>query len=424
MKQGRVADIERGGEPRAILDVLAEMFRERAEGDGPSPTGPAYDSSQGHGGRDLEDGGATGRFDFDLAEFPLFRFYKNSPGKHDREPLEYRDEIEGREGERVAREWKAYPGPFGFGGPSTQVLLYDLLQLYAEQGCRGSQLQFGTIRSLLLRRGERNPSGKDYDRVRRDMDVLRGYDFHCRNAFWDRSRRAYVDMNWRLFGSVFYFKSRPSSVADDLPFGFIEVSPVLQQIARTRGFFPLGFPSALFYELRPLEQRLAVYLAKKFASQQVHRRFVEDLAKALPIEAARPRDVRAILKDTAEGLLERKLPILASYRIAGPRDGRYLAEFVRQSVPKGKVVRDVAAASKLSAAETLLVERVVAETVSPGDRPWWTQCVLRLGRDPMERALGMLGEAGRTGQVRNRAALLTKILKDIAGESGIALRDG
>ena len=87
----------------------------------------------------------SGRFDFDLAEFPLFRFYKNAPGRLDRDPLVYSDAIRGRDGEVVAREWKAYPGPFGFGGPSTQLLLYDLLQLYAEQGSRGAQLMFGTI---------------------------------------------------------------------------------------------------------------------------------------------------------------------------------------------------------------------------------------------------------------------------------------
>jgi hypothetical protein len=260
----------------------------------------------------------SGRFDFDLAEFPLFRFYKNSPGRLDRGPLVYADTIRGRDGEVVTREWKAYPGPFGFGGPSTQLLLYDLLQLYAEQGSRGAQLMFGTIRSLLLRRGERNPSKRDYERVGRDMDILRGYDFHCRNAFWDQRRRAYVDMNWRLFGSVFYFREKADGGGEELPFGFIEVSPVLQEVARGRGFFPLGFASELLYRLRPLEQRLAVYLSKKFVSQQVHRRYVEDLARALPIEAGRPRDVRSILKDAAQGLLDRGLPTLRSFRVTGP----------------------------------------------------------------------------------------------------------
>ena len=86
-------------------------------------------------------------------------------------------------------------------------------------------------------------------------------------------------MNWQLFNSVFYFKATPDSLQSEMPFGFIEVSSV-QQIARTRGFFTLGFPAPFFYKLREppqvpgrpgghawlkfLEQRLSIYLAKKF----------------------------------------------------------------------------------------------------------------------------------------------------------------
>jgi hypothetical protein len=410
--------------PQAVLSVLAEIFerdarKSRAGETSSRPAAVAPDS-------DLhvpEEDDQSGRYDFDLAEFPLFRFYKNSLGRHGREPLIYNDTIRGREGEPVVREWKAYPGPFGFGGPSTQVLLYDLLQLYAEQGCEGSQLQFGTIRSLLHRRGERNPSKRDYERVRRDMDILRGYDFHCKNAFWDREKQAYVDMKWRLFGSVFYFKEAPVGTAEELPYGFIELSPVLQKIARSRGFFRLGFGTDLFYKLKPLEQRLAVYLAKKFTSQKVHRRFVEDLARALPIEASRPRDVRTILKETTQGLLDKRLPILRSYGLSGPREGRWLAEFVRSATPRSTTTRPMMSRKVgLDLELDRLVERVVEATGSPGDRPWWTQCVLRLGPGPVDRALGLLGDASRGGLVRNRGAFLTRIFKDLAGEAGIALR--
>ena len=104
--------------------------------------------------------------------------------------LRYADTITGRDGKPVPRSWSVYPGPFGFGGPSAQVLLFDLIQLYCEQGARGSQIQFGTLRSLLRRRGERNPSARDSERVRRDFDVLRGYDLHCVNAFWDSARQS------------------------------------------------------------------------------------------------------------------------------------------------------------------------------------------------------------------------------------------
>ena len=40
---------------------------------------------------------------------------------------------------------------------------------------------------------------------------------------------------------------------EELPFGFIEASPMLQQVAKTRGFFSLGFSRQLFYNLKPLE---------------------------------------------------------------------------------------------------------------------------------------------------------------------------
>src|SRR5438105_14669017 len=86
-------------------------------------------------------------------------------------------------------------------------------------------------RSLFLRRGDRNPSRGDYERIRRDLDILRGYDIHCKNAFWDHKRQAYVDMKWRLFGDIFFFKNEPTGDGGELPFGFIEVSSTLRQIA-------------------------------------------------------------------------------------------------------------------------------------------------------------------------------------------------
>jgi hypothetical protein len=55
-----------------------------------------------------------------------------------------------------------------------------------------------------------------------------------------------------------------------------------------------------------LEQRL--YLAEKFMSQALHQRFVDDLAKALPIDAKRPDNVRAILRNAANGLIQKQAP--------------------------------------------------------------------------------------------------------------------
>lgn len=404
----------------AAGDVLAQILWGAME-QSLRPTPPEGRSSPTSD--DLAEEGPSGRYDFDLAEFPLSRLSKARLALDDRRPLTYHDTITGKDGKPVAREWKAYPGPFGFGGASAQALLYELLQLYAEQGACGSHIQFGTLRSLFLRGNDRNPSKDDYERMRRDLDVLRGYDFHCKNAFWDREKQAYVDLKWRLFGAVFYFKETPFG-GDELPFGFIEVSPVFQEVARTRSFFNLGFGDILFRSLKPLEQRLAVYLAKRFVSEKTHRRFVDELMRALPIEAKRPRDVRAILKGAAEGLLEKELPVLREFRLEEARGGRWIAVFERRQPPRQSCLRPRLAEPPPSAEVAEQVRRIVDATGNGEDRLWWTQCVVRLGGGPIDRALGQLGEACRVGTVHNRGALLTKIFKDLARESGIALQDG
>jgi hypothetical protein len=364
----------------------------------------------------------SGRYDFDLAEFPLFRLHTASRAYRNRDPLEYSDTITGRDGKPVVRKWKVYPGAFGFGGATAQLLLYDLLQFYAEQGARGSQIQFGTLHSVLLRRNaDRHPSKRDYDRLRQDFDILRGYDFHCVNAFWHPERKAYVDMNWRLFGSVFYFKPGPADADRELPFGFIEVSPVLRRIAQTRGFFSLGFGRTLFYRLKPLEQRLAVYLAKKFVSQKLHRRFVDDLVRALPIQTAQARDARIALKSAAQGLLDAGVPFLERFRLEKSTTGRWLAVFARKHAPKQDRNTVRFAGEALAPAVLDQIDRIVEAVGGADDRAWWTQCVTRLGTGAVDRALGLLKEARETQAIRNPGGLLTRLFQKIAAEYDVAL---
>lgn len=366
-----------------------------------------------------------GRYDFDLAEFPLFKLHKPRLNKHDtRQPLVYTDTITGKDGQPVVREWKAYPSPYGFGGASTQSLLFDLLQLYIEQGARGTQIQFGTLRALFQRRGGRNPSVRDYARLRRDIKVLCGYRFECKNAFWDREKQAYVDMDqWSLFTGAFYFKEKPDDPQQQLPFGFVGVHPILQQVARTRGFFALGFATRFFHGLKPLEGRLAIYLAKRFMTESFHRRFVDDLARALPIEAALSGNIRASIRTAAEGLLTKKIPILESFAFEKSRDGRWLATFRRKAPPKQDVPFPKQAAEDLGSGIAALVDRMIEATGNAEDRAWWTQCAKRLGQGGIDRALGQLKETRQINKVRNPGGMLTKILQDISRETGIAISD-
>jgi hypothetical protein len=222
---------------------------------------------------------------------------------------------------------------------------------------------------------------------------------------------------------VFYFRPPVGGVDDQLPYGFIEASPVLQHIARGRGFFCLGVTPKVFYNLKPLEQRLVIYLAKKFSSQTEHRRFVDGVATALPIEAARPQDVRSTLAAAADGLLQHKLPLLRSFRFDRAKDGRWLAVFTRGARPKASSPQQFST-PPLDERSWYLVDQLVEVTGAPDDLIWWTQCVRRLGPGPVERALGQFREARQAQHVRNPPGLMTKILKDIAREVGVGLKNG
>ena len=50
-----------------------------------------------------DDADTGGRYDFDLAEFPLFRLNKLAAAKSGREPIRYSDTITGRDGKPIAR---------------------------------------------------------------------------------------------------------------------------------------------------------------------------------------------------------------------------------------------------------------------------------------------------------------------------------
>ena len=212
----------------------------------------------------------------------------------------------------------------------------------------------------------------------------------------------------------------PVRAREQIPFGFIVVRPVSQSIAETRGSFSFDFVSKLLYHLKPLEQRLAIYLAKKFVSQKLHRRFVRDLAKALPIETANESNARKVLARAAKGLLDAEIPSLAAYRFEKSVTGKWLIVFERKHAPKQNDATYRKAAEELTPA-LFGVERIVEALGSDDDRAWWTQCAKRLGNGAVDRALGLLKEAKQTQTIRNPGGLLTRLFQKIADEYGVAL---
>jgi len=213
---------------------------------------------------------------------------------------------------------------------------------------------------------------------------------------------------------------RPGSAypfQEELPFGAVGVSPVLRTIARNRGLFCIGFDSGLFRSLKPLEQRLAVYLAKMFISQTTHKRYVDELAAALPIHVSHARNVRAVLKRAAEGLIAAGVPIPKKFAFETAQDGRLLIVFHRAKRPKQDYTAATHPAVAPAPAVLQLVDDIVSFTGSHQSRPWFSHCGNTLGPESARFYFAQLKEACSGQRVENRGALMTKIFEDGAGRA-------
>ena len=281
------------------------------------------------------------RHDFSLATIPLFRFGRGRPNESDM-PTRFKDTITlpNPSRQRLEREWTLFPSVReGYGRATTQALLFDLHQIWKAQGFRGTRIHFGSLRDLYqCRHPGQNPSMLDYARLRRDLGILCGYSFECMDGFWEPVTRTYGSMrSWCLFtGWCDGAGSRVDGFHDDHSFGFVEVSDTFTKIRPGRGFFVTGFDSAFFHSLRPLEQRLALYLSEMFVSHEVCRRDEAEIYHALPIEAHRLSKRRQTLRDAALGLMNKGYRYLAAFdfeKIAGA-DGLVAMFRRRQEVPR------------------------------------------------------------------------------------------
>ncbi len=129
--------------------------------------------------------------------------------------------------------------------------------------------------------------------------------------------------------------------------------------------------------------------------------------------AARPRDAKAIIKSAADGLLGHGLPILAGFEFDTTK-GRTVISFARKAKPPAHAGVRAFRPAPLTEAAAAAVGRIAAAVGSADDRPWWGQCVRRLGVACADHARGLLKETRDRQPVQNPGELLTKIFKDVA----------
>jgi len=264
------------------------------------------------------------KYELTLAEFPTFPVAKSKMGAM--KPRVFEDTITGKDGEPVKRIWMVIPhGNGGFGTPSTHATLFEILQIWKEQGFASQHIQFRSIFHLLKRMGKATGNSQ-YKQILKDLEILVGITIKAKNAFWDNKRRAYVDSTFHLFDSVSLYKETADGQAT-LEFAFIKASDYLfNNSILKNSLLSLPFGSKFFHGLTPVEQRLALYLSKVFRSQTVNKRELLEFANQIPLEVKEPKLIRQRIKIACKALMAKGFPLLAGYDFEKGADHK--SEFV------------------------------------------------------------------------------------------------
>lgn len=277
-------------------------------------------------------GKSKAKYELTLAEFPIFLLSKKA-GKEIK-VIEYQDTIIGKEGEPVKREWKVYPdAKLGFGTASTLETLFDLFQIWKESNFDSQYIQFGTIYNLIKRRGV-SLNENAYERMKKDLSCLVGIKIEAKKAFWDNEAKSYVTKIFHIFDEVDIYEPRGKGKQGQFPFGRIKASDVIFGSILTNSLLATDFDAKFYYQLTPVEQRLALYLTKVFRSQAKNKRELMEFASQIPIYAKQTKHVKEAIKKASAGLIEKGFPLLASFDFEkGASDKKEYVIFRRKGAP-------------------------------------------------------------------------------------------
>ena len=370
------------------------------------------------------------RYEFTLAEFPIAFFSKNARQKlKDVEIFEYTDTIRGRNGKPVQRKWRIIPAAgVGWGGPTTIGTLYELLQLWHEQGFGNHYINFRSIYHLIERKYLKTKSGDNYRHILHDLDVLSKTTFDAENAAYNPEADCYESIrSFRLFGPIHLFHKEPGS-RGHLPFSYIEVADEFWRLVNKKTLFPLGANRDFFHSLKPDEQRLYLYLEKVFRSQSLHRKNLLTFARQFPILSDNPKSIKDILRRAAKGLKEKGYDRLHGCRFEKSADGKgWNVAFCRTGTLElpfrlHKSRRSPQGAKKK---EPYQVEGLVEDMLEAlGDREnrvFYALVARKLPSTAIHRFLSEIRLEARETEIRNKGAVFTVKVKRYAQEQGIDL---
>jgi len=361
------------------------------------------------------------KYEMNLAEFPFAVLSKNRPDKL--EVIEYQDTIKGKNGNIVPRLWRLKPSiEYGFGSTELTSLLFEIFQIWKEQGFNSRRIHIGSIYNLIQRMNLSVTSTKTYDRISADLHALVEMSVEARNAFWDNEKKAYVSKTFHLFDEVnLYHRSEHAAHQETLPFSHLTASETLWHSIESNTLVTLkGVGRDLFYSLTPTEQKLSLYLAKVLGNKTEYRRDVESLAQQIPIFAKTYKDTKKILSRRCDGLIKKKFPYLNSYQFEpSTRQGRDNIIFSRKETVE--LPADPSAdPDERKAKEAFIVDEILNVTHDTHSRNFYRLVAKKLPLQNIYTCLS-LTKAARDQNHPKPAAYFTVLVKDYAEKNGISL---
>ena len=267
---------------------------------------------------DLEHDIDHGAFELNFAEFPIAHLSKRLPKGVDRNKIHYADFIKGRDGKLVERKWTIKTSAeHGLGGPSSLDIIFELMQIWKEQGFTAPKIYIGTYYNLIKRLGLQ-AGGTAYQQVEKDLESIYGLEIIAENAYYDKEIGKYVDKKVKPFiGWEFYKKHEIKDYMTD--YGYISVNPEFFEAFRKKSLYYLPFENNYFKTLTAHEQKLALYLSKIFNPyrkriQQTYNRNIEQLCDLLPIYGENYKR-RYYITQACKGLIRKNFILLDRYEI-------------------------------------------------------------------------------------------------------------
>lgn len=196
----------------------------------------------------------------------------------------------------------------GFGGPWTLDIVYELHQLWVENGKNDSDIALGTVYQFLSNIRRKNTGG-NIRRLKNTLKCLNGIHVKAKDSIYNNSTKKLVSMDFYLF---------PNIREVDNKYLFVSIDHRYFKTIKLNSLMWVPFNADYFYSLTPLQKRLALYLGKIFNPRRyfdydIWKRDIVNLSKQMPLNSTSMINSYRTIKRALDSLIDSKFPFIDRY---------------------------------------------------------------------------------------------------------------